>query len=261
MGRRVIVIAVLPLLSIGFFFCAGCRPKAPATPATPAIAVTAQRPDGAILFQTYFQYDFKKDGMGGAGFFIRTPEGKNAAVIAASSVKADMPALVSVNAVNIGDYAPLAVMAQSWGEPGRPGKFEPTPDYQHDYIVMPIGEMAIERTLQLDDRAGPVQGEPVWFPFMTEHEPRGYLWMDGVVDEVWPGYIRVRIDSTKTVRSQEGAPIVSGTTGKVIGIVARAGKIQQKTVLWLCPADSIRQGMKKAKSFPMLKDVVRGGGA
>ncbi|MCB9857782.1 MAG: hypothetical protein H6818_19025 [Phycisphaerales bacterium] len=250
-------------VGIGLTIVAGfaCRPaSSPTTPAkAPAVAATAPKPMGKFLFQPYFHYEFKEPSIDGSGFFVRTENNRLAAIIAASCVKFDETRLTGIHAISIGDWTPIVALQQSWGLPGDAGTDKPVRDYRNDYLIMPVGiELSDDSVLDLDVRAVPVEGEPVWFPNKVETEPRGYEWIDGVVDEVQRGYIRVRLDTSKTIRAQGGAPIVSGTTGKVIGTLSRAEKIQQKSVLWLCPAPAIRAAMKSAQSFPALKDVVGG---
>lgn len=262
MGHRRVrnMIGLCIVLSFGVGFA--CRPtSAPTVPAKtpPAAAATAPKPAGKFLFQPYFHYEFKEPSIDGSGFFIRTENNSFAAITAASCVKFDETRLMGIHAISIGDWTPIVALQQSWGKPGDAGTDQPDKDLRNDYLIMPVGiALSDDTVLELDVRPVPAVGEPVWFPSKAETEPRGYEWIDGVVDEVQRGYIRIRLDSTKTIRSQGGAPIISGTTGKVIGTLSRAGKVKQKTVLSLCPASSIRAAMKTAQSFPELKDVVGG---
>lgn len=251
-------ISIVTLISVTSAACCGCRPTAPARmPAAATTAPTAPRPAGKILFQPYFYYEFTEPKGEGTGFIIRTDDDRLAAVTCANILKLDGSRLTGVRGLSIGDWTPLVSMQQSWGKPGSPGTMGQVRDMRNDYLIMPVeASLSPDSILELDDRAGPTIGEPIWFPARMESEPRGYELRDGFVEDVKPGYIRVKLNKPMTLMVHNGSPIISATTGKVIGLLAQGEKIQQRSVLWLCPASSLRNAIKTAEDFPMLKDVV-----
>ncbi len=231
--------------------------------AAPTTAPTAPRPMGKLLFQPYAYYEFKEPlASPGTGFFLRTADGRVAAVTAANVFRFDGPRLTGVHGLSIGDWTPIVTLQQSWGEPGSPSIEAPTWDMRNDYLIMPVDAvLPPDSILELDERTAPKDGEPIWFPYKMASEPRGYELRDGYVEETLPGHIRVKMNRPMTLESHNGSPIISATTGKVIGLIARSGKVRQESVFWLCRASSLRNAIETAEKFPRLQDVVgqRGG--
>lgn len=243
---------------------AGCRPPASGTGGGNAAAAKVEivpQPPGKFLFQPYLYYEFKEPRADGTGFFVRLGDGRTFAIMSSNVLRLHDTKLTGIRALSIGDWAPIAALGRSWGKPGNGGLDgdDPDKDLRTDRLIMPVDErISDDRWLTLDGRKGPSVGEPVYFPDKMESEPRGYNWINGTVSDVGIGYIRVNLDSSKTLYTPEGSPVISAVTGRVIGSVSRFGKVRQKTVLWLCPAASLQEAIDSADSQPALCDVVSG---
>lgn len=160
--------------------------------------------------------------------------------------------------LSIGDWEPMLAFDKSWGMPGNEGVADgDSLDISPDYFILPVEEdVPDEWVLKLDKREGPAKKEVVWFPNKTDDAVNGYLWVHGTVVEAKRTHIFVLLEKRVELQSQSGSPIISSRTGRVIGTLSRSSELQGKTVLWLCPAQAIRDAIKTATTFPLLKDVV-----
>lgn len=239
-----------------------CRPANTSKVPTSATAKpSVPYPMGRFLFQPYEYYESKEPKADGTGFFVAATNGRIAAVMSANDLKFDETRLKGIRALSIGDWTPIDALGQSWGAPGSPSGDDPKADRRNDCIIMPVNvKLPPDRVLLLDDRPAPAVGEPVWLPAKLESEPRGYELLDGFVQFVKPGYIRVKLKKPKTLRSHDGSPVISATTGKVIGVLSHSDKVQEESILWLCPASAVRNAILKADKFPALRDVIGGQG-
>ncbi len=264
--KRLRFLSATAAITLPCIFAMACRKAASpgGGAATPAPASTALRPTGKFLFQPCFRYENREPVVKGTGFFLRVGDDRIAAVSSTECVELNSARLISVLAVGISlrDFEPVAKMHQSWGMPGSGGKETPVLDLRSDYFIMPVAaNLPDDMLLELDERPAPGNGEAVWYPSKSFSHHLGYEWIEGVVDEIVPGHISVRLKKSAVLESQNGSPVISATTGKVIGVLFKGKKRRGRMVLSLCPAASIRNAIESAEEFPRLKDVVgrRGG--
>ena len=117
---------------------------------------------------------------------------------------------------------------------------EPEVDLRRDYLLMPAdGTISDQLVLELDTRKKPEVGERVWLPNKDSEAKLGFVLVSGKVKEATEKYSVVELDRVIKLQSQSGSPIISQSTGKVIGTLSRAPGGEGKTVLSLAPARAL----------------------
>jgi hypothetical protein len=209
----------------------------------------------AIVFQPQFKW---KDGLTsqqGTGSFIRAPNGKIIGLTSAHFINFSGPQLLKVNWLDIKTKKIIATSVKSWGMPGHEGSYEPL-DLSLDYLLLLVeGDIDSQSILEMDSRSNIAVGERIWFPNKDAQAKEGYDLIEGKVSKTNPAYIFVKLDKKIDLQSRSGTPIISQSTGKVIGILTGCDNTD-KTLLYLAPGFSIYNALSKTQQSLLLQDVV-----
>jgi hypothetical protein len=263
------------------------------TPADPPAAIAEQaakpatRPPGKeILFQPMFVWENSVPTHQGTGFFVNAPGGKVAAVTNMPFLDVDGPRLHEARWLSLADDKPVAVFKRSWGPPGTAAAIRmtagkdpdgkpkvvtlPRPDKRTDYLIMPApAGTPAGVALELDPRTMIDPGERVYFHDKCSFGQKDYAVLEGQVIKSSPEQYQVMLDQDIKPDSQSGSPVISQTTGKVIGIVAGIGDPGDNPVgalfgggggpprlLVLTPSCAILKALEDGREFPILADVI-----
>lgn len=213
--------------------------------------------DQPILFQPVFLWADSKETRQGTGFLVKAPNGKVSGVTSAHFIDFDGQPLKKAAWVDIRTKKHVIRFTKSYGMPGDGGTSNIFKiDLRSDYLVL-SGEMEVPDNLllQLDERVSPEVGERVFFPNKDSNQAIGFQIVGGQVSEANPGYYIVELDTAVTMQSQSGSPIISQSTGKVIGTLSRSSGKETRT-LHLTPSSSILETMKSSVEFPELEKVI-----
>ncbi len=230
-------------------------PTPPPAPAKRAKKI--ERPTSPIVFQPYFYYrDLPEPSANGTGFFAKGPDRKVVAIGSAHYVDFENSPLLKAEWLSNVDWSVAATLTKSWGPPGNAGTTEPI-DLRPDYLIMPVEtDVPKESVLRLDKRLYPKKGERIWFPNKKHNTPLGFEWVGGSVTDSDIEFIEVTLDRHVPMQSQSGSPVISIKTGRVIGTLSRCIDDPPRTIIYLCPASSIRKAIRTATDHPPLEQVV-----
>jgi iron-sulfur cluster assembly accessory protein len=193
----------------------------------------------------------------GTGFFAAAPGGRVAAVTSSHFINKDGPRLLEARWLNVRSGNTAATFSSSWGIPGDGGRTEPQPDLRSDYLIFPAAK-APDRAalLEFDPRPKPAVGERVHFPNKDESADPGHKWVEGAVAEADEKFVTVLLDQKIHLQSQSGSPVISQSTGRVIGTLSRARHERDRTLLTLAPAGGMVAALAiQPRNLP-LRDVV-----
>jgi hypothetical protein len=214
-------------------------------------------PNTPILFQPLFIWQAYAPSRQGTGFFARAPDGRVVAVTSAHLVDPQGPALLEARWLDLRTGNPVAVLTRSWGPPGKGGTDTPTSDLRSDYLLLPVQvPIPPDQVLELDPRPTPEIQERVWFPNKDQSAPLGYRLVAGAVAAAAVKCLTVILDQPIALTSQSGSPIISQTTGRVIGTLSRGGRERGRTVLLLTPAAALLKALTGHQAIPLLRQVI-----
>ena len=101
-----------------------------------------------------------------------------------------------------------------------------------------------------------------WLPVHDIFEPKnGQRLVGGTVDEVSIKMSSIVLDENIELRGRSGSPLISQSTGKVIGTLSRGGTIDGKAYILIAPSAGILRGMRDAETMrvmPRLEEETRG---
>jgi|GEM_PF-1714599 len=231
------------------------EPTQPPAPAKRAKKI--ERPTSPIVFQPYFYYrDLPEPSANGTGFFAKGPDRKVVAIGSAHYVDFENSPLLKAEWLSNVDWSVAATLTKSWGPPGNAGSTDPI-DLRPDYLIMPVEtDVPKKSVLRLDKRLYPKKGERIWFPNKKHNTPLGFEWVGGSVTDSDIEFIEVTLDRHVPMQSQSGSPVISIKTGHVIGTLSRCIDDPPRTIIYLCPASSIRKAIRTATNHPPLEQVV-----
>jgi len=223
----------------------------PANPPKPAL------PGGRIVFQPEWTYTNKEPQYQGTGFFVKNKAGKIIAVTSAHFIDFDGPPLEKAVWLYAEDGTNIATMTQAWGKPGHAGTMQP-PDLRSDYLLLkgPDKLKPGVAVLEIDERGYPRVGERIWFPCKTSGFANGFTLIEGAVAKSSDKAVYVRLDRQAELESCSGSPIISQSTGKVIGTLTGGGAVGGAYTLILAPCGAIHDAIESAKDSPELRTVV-----
>ncbi len=211
----------------------------------------AALPKHAIVFQPQFKWKDGLETLQGTGSFIRAPNGKVIGLTSAHLIDPEGSQLLEVDWLDIKTEKPVAIFLKSWGVPGDGGSDEPL-DVRSDYLLLLFeGDICPQNVLELDDRSEIGVGERVWFPNKNAEAKEGYDRIEGEVAEVDPAYLTIKLDKQVDLQSRSGSPFISQSTGKVIGILARA----DESFLYLVPGSAIYNALSEKRKPLLLQDI------
>jgi hypothetical protein len=159
--------------------------------------------------------------------------------------------------------AAIGETTKSFGPPGEEPDHSGHADRRRDYLALwlsdqsPRPQQAAE-PLVLDDRKTIPVGERVWLPFVDYQHQRPQTLEEGTVVTSMANWIMVKLDHRIELSCESGSPLISQSTGLVIGTLS-SGMNTNPTTLWLAPAYSIRQALASAEdanSTPLLRDNI-----
>jgi hypothetical protein len=224
--------------------------------APPMKVSSEQLPQGGLVFQPKLHFASGEPTYQGTGFFVKHG-GSVVAVTSAHFLEAKGPRLLRAEWLRVGGEKEhvVASCSRSLGMPGK--GFDPyLDDLRGDYLVMPLESTVPEDVvLELDEREKPRWRERVWLPNKDPGAPRGYQLLEGVVELSTSDAIRVEFPRFE-LESQSGSPVISRTTGKVIGTVSRGCEESGKMRLQLAPSRAILDAIAAARDRPELKNVI-----
>lgn len=223
----------------------------PASPPKPAL------PGGRIVFQPEWTYANKEPQYQGTGFFVKNKAGKIIAVTSAHFIDFDGPPLEKAVWLYAEDGTNIATMTQAWGKPGHAGTMQP-PDLRSDHFLLkgPDKLKPGVAVLEIDERGYPRVGERIWFPCKTSGFANGFTVIEGAVAKSSDKAVYVRLDRQAELESCSGSPIISQSTGKVIGTLTGGGAVGGAYTLILAPCGAIHDAIEGAKDSPELRTVV-----
>jgi hypothetical protein len=139
----------------------------------------------------------------------------------------------------------------------------PHADRRSDYVALWLSDQSprpqeAAQALALDDRKAIPPGERVWLPFVDYANQRPQTLEEGTVVNSTATWTMVKLDRRIELTCESGSPIISQSTGLVIGTLS-SGANTNPTTLWLAPAYAIRQALASAeesKSTPLLRDNI-----
>jgi hypothetical protein len=194
----------------------------------------------------------------GTGFLAKAPDGRIAAVTSAHLIDPQGPALLEARWLDIRTRTPVAVFTRSWGAIGRGGTDAPAYDLRSDYLLLPVQvPVPADQVLELDPRSLPEVRERVWFPNKDQAAPLGYRVIPGTVTAAESKYLTVVLDQPLALTSQSGSPVISQTSGQVIGTLSRGGREGRRTVLLLTPAAALLAALTNSLDFRPLRQGSR----
>lgn len=219
--------------------------------------VLISSPGKNIVFQPQFKWANHTCTQQGTGSFLKTPTGKVIGLTSAHFINFSGPKLLQVDWLDIRTKKTIATSVKSWGAPGCEGSYHPL-DLRSDYMLMVIeGNICSESLLEIDHRNATEVGERIWFPNKNAEAFFGYDLIEGTITEVKNTHIIVLLDQSIDLQSRSGTPILSQTTGKVIGILTGGEDLKNtSTTLYLAPSPPIYRALLEAKHYPLLQDVV-----
>ena len=217
--------------------------------------LSIKAPATRILFQPRLSFANGTETLQGTGFFTIGPTGQTLAITSAHYLNFKGPALAKMEWLDIVSNETIATMTTSWGPPGNAGTTLPL-DLRNDYLIMPVTDtVQTESVLELDDRTVDAT-ERIWLPNKSR-SAIGFTLVEGTVEEAGDGYITVILDQSIELTSQSGSPVISQSTGKVIGLVSRRGPARtSRTALLLAPVSSIRQTIGTKQQLMPLRKVI-----
>lgn len=208
-----------------------------------------------IVFQPEFKWKDGSTSQLGTGSFIRAPNGKIIGLTSAHFIDFSGPLLLEVEWLDIKTNKAIASSRKSWGMPGRQGSHEPL-DLRSDYLLLLMEkEVSSQSILEMDQRTDLPIGERIWFPNKNATAKEGYDLIEGKTHKTGAAYITIKLDKKIDLQSRSGTPVISQSTGKVIGILTSCDNTDT-TLLYLAPGLSIYKGLLKAKQPLFLQDVV-----
>lgn len=215
-------------------------------------------PKHPILFQPKFYWADPKESHNGTGFIAKAPNGKQVGITSAHFLRLDGLPLLKASWLDVRTMQPIATFTKSWGRPGNSGIVTPTHvDLRSDYLLL-VDETAVpvESVLELDERELPVVGERIWFPNKNPQADLGYELVEGHVTIATAYFIAVALDAPVTLQSQSGSPIISRTSGGVIGTLSRGAAGKQSQELFLAPVHPISKVLRESALLFSLEDVI-----
>lgn len=235
---------------------AGDSDATPTVQIAPVDAKPVPLPQGRVVFQPVFRWEDGAITAQGTGFVIQTPAGIHAGVTSAHFINFEGPPLLAASWNDVVTDEVVAQFRKSWGKPGNAGSDS---DLRADYLILPA-EGLIEKVaaLELDERPLIPLGERVYFPNKAGQK-NGYVWLEGSVVQASSKKIAVKLDHEIRLQSQSGSPVISQTTGKVIGTLARAVNKPQQ-LIFLCPSKGIAEALNTVE-HPLLKNAIGVAGA
>jgi hypothetical protein len=178
-------------------------------------------------------------------------------VTSAHFVEFDGPKLSEVVWTDIHSGEPRFRFSSSLGRPGRAGRLFQFTDLRTDYFILvsdaPITGVSV---LELDPREHPAVGERVWFPNKDDSRPEGYVLLEGTVTAATAKYSEVLFKSAFQLQSQSGSPVISQSTGKVVGALSGGGPELGGTSILLAPSRAILDAMDRVTAPVPLERVV-----
>lgn len=223
-------------------------------------SATAPAPSGPHLVAQRFGFADGTSAFFGRGFFTRGRTGNVVGVTALHMLELRGPALVSVEwFLDESSLAPVGAATRTFSRPGRQpdAMFERLRD---DYLLLTPDEppRGVE-PMELDDRAaGPDVAEPVWFPLPDARAPGGVRWIPGAVDASGHDALEVLLgEEGVALRGTSGSPVVSGRTGRVVGLVSGERVARGLTRVLVAPIGGVRRALieNDAAASKRLADV------
>jgi hypothetical protein len=160
----------------------------------------------------------------------------------------------------------LGETTKSLGPPGEApddGVNSNHADRRSDYLALWLNDQSprpkeAADALALDDRKTIPLGERVWLPFVDYQNGRQQTLEEGTVTDSRTAWTLVTLDRRIQLSCESGSPIISQSTGLVIGTLS-SGANSNPTRLFLAPAYAIRQALaaaEDANSTPLLSDNI-----
>lgn len=209
----------------------GCT-KAPRGAEAPGAAqpASAQASGPQLLLQPQLVRQQGEPTFNGTAFFLTT--GKHALVVSSAHFITE-----KIDAFNFWSMQgkPLFQSRYSlWGfdEQGTDGAIQ---DLTLDLMVTAVPRVpAGFQVLEADPRKYIPPGERVWLPNKQE-SAAGHERVEGRIVEWDPGFVDVDLDRPIQFHSQSGSPVISVTSGKVVGVVSRVGgnSRMRLTPIWI----------------------------
>lgn len=220
-------------------------------------SATISAPTGRCLVGQRFGFSGGTTAMFGRGFFVRSRDMSAVGVTALHFLDLKGPSLILVEWFDESSLTPIGSAERAFASPGRqPGASQL--DLSSDYLLLapdrPLSDITF---LELDDRAdGPSFAEPIWFPIAAENEPRGVRWIKGAVAETDAKRIDILLkDEGVTIHGTSGSPVISGTTGKVIGLVSSGLTSLGETYVFLTPIHAVREALNNPADKKRLAEI------
>ncbi len=218
---------------------------------------TIPAPTTRCLVGQRFGFAGGTSAMFGRGFFVRSTDMSAVGVTALHVLDLNGPGLILVEWFDESSLTPIGSAERVFAPPGRqPGANQL--DLAGDYLLMapdrPLSDITF---LELDDRAdGTRFAEPIWFPIAADSEPHGVRWIKGAVAEADSKRIDILLkDEGVTIHGTSGSPVISGTTGKVIGIVSSGLTEFGETYVFLAPIHAVREALNKPARKNRLAEI------
>jgi len=264
------------LVSVAWLGCGGVydRPKGEAAREAPSprgtlLRPSAQPPAGPILYQPVFQSADGETVYGGAGFFTRSDTGRTVGVTSTEFLEMKDRVFARAGWFTSPGLQPVASFETIWGKPGpgvmfkesadARGRRRSIQDYRGVCLLMPSDRRVADNAIvELDQRERLEVGERVWFAKKDKSRSMGYELLEGTITDTAPEGYRVKLDAkldTESIIDPVGAPVVSQSTGKAVGIVSGGGMFMGSARLASTPAVSIRSAISSTTGTPRLRDV------
>lgn len=204
----------------------------------------------AILFQPEFQWADRSTTQQGTGSFVRASNGKVIGLTSAHFIDFSGPRLLKADWLDIKSGKSIATTTRSWGKPGRAGSYEPL-DLRPDYLLLVMeGDIDPQSILEIDSRNLAEVGERVLFPNKNGDVSAG------TIQEAKDTYLIVKLDKKVNLEARSGTPILSQSTGKIIGLLTGGSIESDHTLLYLTPSSGILKMLSKDQECCPLRDVV-----
>ena len=103
--------------------------------------------------------------------------------------------------------------------------------------------------LELDPRTTIEAGERIWFHDKDGMAAEDYEIVEGYVQRATPMEYEVVLDREIHLQSQSGSPVISQSTGKVIGTLSAGNRFGGR-LLFLAPSCAILKALTRDDDFP-----------
>ena len=230
----------------------------PIPPPPTILAPTGIPPETAVGLQEWAQMAGEEYGPLASGFLFSTPSGRVVAVTTAHSITIGDPDY-PVERIALGVAGQSDFIVEATRLHGLPGKsFLFFGDLTTDYVLLKVDtEVEPSYVLSPDPRGLAERGEAVLLYSGQGNGVGGRRILHGVAFEVRRTGVWVMMDEAFDPNGMSGSPIISETTGKLVGMAIASSLSGGRLFIGMHPVASLVEKAEQAADFPLLLDFRR----